>query len=220
MAAQNQEAAGQSQHQGDHAPNSSTGSAAGGNWLLDGYQCEGFFDENIAPDGSARPHSRALLERVGQLPPAELRRRQAAADRALMQLGITFNVYGAKEGTERIIPFDVLPRMLPGSEWDWIERGLKQRIFALNKFIDDLYHNQHILRDKVIPEQVIGSAASLRQQCVGIDPPQGIWCHITGTDLVRGGDGQIYVLEDNLPIGRVVRLAESAVDETDVSTTV
>ena len=198
--AENPQVAGQTQSQGGNgrSTQSQSQSTETGNWLLDGYQCEDFYDETIAPDGTARSHSSILLEKISKLPPDELRRRQAAADHALMRLGITFNVYGAKEGTERIIPFDVLPRTMSGTEWDWIERGLKQRIFALNKFIDDLYHKQHILRDKVIPEQVIGSAASLRQQCVGIDPPQGIWCHITGTDLVRGGDGQIYVLEDNL----------------------
>ena len=156
------------------------------------------FDEMWGHDATLRDAYAAFNGWLENEEPARLRKKQTQAERLFRLTGITFNVYGAKEGTERIIPFDVLPRMLSGSEWDWIERGLKQRIFALNKFIDDLYHNQHILRDKVIPEQVIGSAASLRQQCVGIDPPQGIWCHITGTDLVRGGDGQIYVLEDNL----------------------
>ena len=192
MADQEQGMSGQSQSQ-------TLGSTtASDNWVLQGYDCDGFYDESIQPDGVPRSQAADLFDAISGSSPEELKRWQAAADHALMRLGITFNVYGAKEGTERIIPFDVLPRMISSTEWDWIERGLKQRIFALNQFIDDLYHKQHILRDGVIPEHIIGSASSLRQQCIGIDPPQGIWCHITGTDLVRGGDGEIYVLEDNL----------------------
>jgi len=188
------------------APSSSTAmqnqSQAGGDhpdcWLLANFEGEGFYDECIDDNGAPRSVSRALFETLRAMSGEELSRRQHAADRAMMRLGITFNVYGAKEGTERIIPFDILPRMMGASEWDWIERGLKQRICALNMFIDDVYHNQHILRDRAIPDHVILSAASFRQQCVGLNPPKGIWCHITGTDLVRGDDGQIYVLEDNL----------------------
>jgi uncharacterized circularly permuted ATP-grasp superfamily protein len=109
-----------------------------------------------------------------------------------------FNVYGDNAGTERIFPFDIIPRIIEAAEWDVVERGLKQRIEALNLFIDDIYHEQKILKDGVIPEEIIRSAKSYRAACAGFDPPQGIWCHITGTDLVRGGDGQLYVLEDNL----------------------
>jgi Circularly permuted ATP-grasp type 2 len=98
----------------------------------------------------------------------------------------------------KIFPFDVIPRIVEASEWDWIEKGLKQRVYALNLFIDDIYHQQKIVRDKVVPEYLIRSARSFREACVGLNPPQGIWCHITGTDLVRDRDGQIYVLEDNL----------------------
>jgi uncharacterized circularly permuted ATP-grasp superfamily protein len=115
-------------------------------------------------------------------------------------MGITFNVYGEAAGTERIFPFDLIPRIVSAPEWEVIERGLKQRIHALNEFIDDIYHNQKILKDGVIPAEVIQSAAFYRPQCVGINPPRRIWCHITGTDLVRHGDGQIYVLEDNLRV--------------------
>ncbi len=103
-----------------------------------------------------------------------------------------------RQGTEKIFPFDLLPRVVEAKEWDWIERGLKQRITALNLFIDDIYHNQRILKEGIIPEHVVLSAASFRKACIGLNPPRGIWCHITGTDLVRDGDGQIYVLEDNL----------------------
>ncbi len=118
----------------------------------------------------------------------------------MLQLGITFNVYGDSSGTERIFPFDLIPRIVRAEEWEWIERGLKQRIHALNAFINDIYHDQKILKDKIIPEEVIQSATFYRKQCLGINPPGGVWCHITGTDLVRHGDGQIYVLEDNLRV--------------------
>ena len=84
------------------------------------------------------------------------------------------------------------------AEWDWIEKGLKQRVYALNLFIDDIYHEQKIVKDKVVPEYLIQSASSFRKECVGLNPPQEVWCHITGTDLVRDRDGQMYVLEDNL----------------------
>lgn len=162
------------------------------------YDTEDFYDEMFEHDAQPRSRCRALYERLQQLSPDNLARRQNAADRSMLRLGITFNVYGDGEGTERIIPFDIIPRIIQHDEWDWIERGLKQRILALNMFIDDIYHRQQIIKDKVIPEHVIMSAASFRHQCVGIDPPKGIWCHITGTDLVRDSDGQFYVLEDNL----------------------
>jgi uncharacterized circularly permuted ATP-grasp superfamily protein len=124
--------------------------------------------------------------------------RQSAADRALVQMGITFNVYGESAGVEKTLPFDLVPRIVSGSEWNRLERGLKQRIQALNLFIDDLYHDQKIIKDKVVPAEVIQSSKGFRPQCVGLNPPRGIWCHITGTDLVRHHDGRIYVLEDNL----------------------
>jgi uncharacterized circularly permuted ATP-grasp superfamily protein len=113
-------------------------------------------------------------------------------------MGITFNVYGEQSGVEKIFPFDIVPRVVSASEWSRLEKGLKQRIHALNLFINDLYHEQKILKDGVVPRDIILSAKSFRQQCVGWNPPRGIWCHITGTDLVRHSDGQMYVLEDNL----------------------
>ena len=162
------------------------------------YQTEDFHDEMFDPIGGARPEARLLLETIQSLEDGQLERCQRAAERLLLQLGITFNVYGDSSGTERIFPFDLIPRIVHSQEWEWIERGLKQRIHALNAFIDDIYHDQKILKDKIIPAEVIHSAAFYRSQCLGINPPGGVWCHITGTDLVRHGDGQIYVLEDNL----------------------
>src|SRR5262249_29554696 len=148
----------------------------------------------------ARPRAaaRALVQFIDTLPEGELLRRQRSAERALLNLGITFNVYGDSAGTERIFPFDLVPRIVSAAEWLGIERGLKQRIHALNLFLDDVYHDQKVVKDGVVPAEILGSATSYRSQCAGMKPPRGIWCHITGTDLVRNGDGQIYVLEDNL----------------------
>lgn len=167
---------------------------------LEAYETGEFHDEMFDESGAARPEARLLLEAVRGLEDGQLQRCQKAAERRLVELGITFNVYGDTTGTERIFPFDLIPRILRAKEWDWIERGLKQRIRALNLFIDDIYHDQKILKDKVIPEEVIRSAIFYRPQCIGLNPPLGVWCHITGTDLVRHSDGQIYVLEDNLRV--------------------
>ncbi len=167
---------------------------------LGAYEAEGFYDEMFDEQGTARPEAQLLLETLEGLPEGQLQRAQLAAERLLVQLGITFNVYGDSAGTERAFPFDLIPRIVRGDEWSWIERGLKQRIHALNCFIDDIYHGQKILKDKIIPEEVIQSAVFYRPQCAGINPPGGVWCHITGTDLVRHGDGKIYVLEDNLRV--------------------
>jgi uncharacterized circularly permuted ATP-grasp superfamily protein len=152
------------------------------------------FDEQARPRAAARP----LIHFMETLPDGELLRRQQSAERALLHMGITFNVYGDTAGTERIFPFDLVPRIVAASEWDHIERGLKQRIRALNLFLDDIYHEQKIVKDGVVPAEIIRSARCFRAPCVGISPPLGVWCHVTGTDLVRHRDGQIYVLEDNL----------------------
>lgn len=162
------------------------------------YEVGGFFDELVTESGKPRPAAKLLIRDIESLPRGELQLRQQAAERALMEAGITFNVYSDSQGVEKTLPFDLVPRILPGTEWDRLERGLKQRILALNHFIDDLYHGQKILKDGVIPRELIESSKGFRQQCIGLKPPRGVWCHITGTDLVRHSDGQIYVLEDNL----------------------
>jgi uncharacterized circularly permuted ATP-grasp superfamily protein len=166
--------------------------------LFDGYKIEGFYDEMFEADGTPRHSARSLFQRVAALDDGELKRYQYAAEQALFRMGITFNVYGDEAGTERIFPFDIIPRIVAADEWSRIDRGLRQRVHALNIFIDDVYHEQKILKDGVIPIEVILSAKSFRRACIGLKPPQGIWCHLTGTDLVRDGDGQYYVLEDNL----------------------
>lgn len=164
------------------------------------YQTDGFYDEMFQPDGAPRAHVRLLVDTIEGLSAGNLLRYQRAAERLLLQMGITFNVYGDTAGAERIFPFDVIPRIIAAAEWERIERGLVQRIRALNAFIDDIYHEQRILKDGVIPAEVILSAASYRKQCHGLNPPWSVWCHITGTDLVRDRDGCFYVLEDNLRV--------------------
>ena len=166
--------------------------------IFDDYALDGFYDEMFDAEGRPRPGAGAVVDRFNDLPLEELRRRQQSAEKALLQMGITFSVYGDEQGTERIFPFDIVPRIIAHNEWMQMEAGLKQRVQALNLFIDDLYHDQKILKDGIIPKDLVLSASGYRPECVGLKPPGGIWCHITGTDLVRGADGQFYVLEDNL----------------------
>lgn len=168
------------------------------NLTFDGYDTTNYFDEMFLEDGSPRQGAERLLQRINSLPPGELRARQQEIESALLRMGITFTVYGDQAGTEKIFPFDVIPRIVQASDWRHIEAGLKQRINALNKFIDDVYHDQLIVKDEILPREILEKAKSFRPQCIGLNPPKGIWCHITGTDLVRHTDGAIYVLEDNL----------------------
>ncbi|MFK7736311.1 MAG: circularly permuted type 2 ATP-grasp protein [Pirellulaceae bacterium] len=163
-----------------------------------GYETEGFHDELFDEDGTPRPGAQVLVDFINELPPGRLVERQQSIERALHRMGITFAVYGDASGTEKIFPFDIVPRIVEAFEWNHIAAGLKQRIRALNLFIADVYNEQDILKDGVIPTQLVTGADSFRKQCVGLRPPKGVWCHITGTDLVRHKDGAVYVLEDNL----------------------
>lgn len=165
---------------------------------FDSYEPGDFYDELFIAKGQPRPEAKLLIERINSLSPGELAMRQQAAQTALIKLGATFNVYGDNQGTERVFPFDIIPRIVSASEWEWLEKGLKQRIHALNLFIADIYSEQKIIKDGVIPLDLIESSQGFLKPCIGLQPPQGIWCHITGTDLVRDRDGQWYVLEDNL----------------------
>ncbi|MGC1274541.1 MAG: circularly permuted type 2 ATP-grasp protein [Planctomycetaceae bacterium] len=164
------------------------------------YRSDGVYDESFDAQGLPRLGTELLAESLTALPEDELSRYQRAAESAMLNLGITFNVYGADGGSERIFPFDIIPRVFIATEWDQIERGLKQRSFALNRFIDDLYNDQRILRDGVVPRELIESAATLREPCRGFTPPKGVWCHVIGSDLVRDKNGTVYVLEDNLRV--------------------
>jgi len=162
------------------------------------YDPEGFYDELIDDNGIPRPGVQLLVDRIESLPAGDLELKQKEAEALLLKMGITFNVYGQDEGTEKIFPFDIIPRIIPSHDWQQIESGLKQRIFALNEFLQDIYNDKKILKDKIVPEDLILSSKTYRKECEGFTPPQKIWCHVTGTDLIRDRDGCFYVLEDNL----------------------
>jgi uncharacterized circularly permuted ATP-grasp superfamily protein len=157
-----------------------------------------FYDELFVAPGQPRPEAVPLIERMTLLSGPEIQRRQAAAQVALFKLGVTFNVYGDQQGAEKILPFDIIPRIVAAAEWQKLATGLKQRIHALNLFLSDIYGDQKILDDKVVPRELVESASGYLRACHGIKPPGDIWCHITGTDLVRDREGQWFVLEDNL----------------------
>jgi len=157
-----------------------------------------FYDELFVGRGQPRSEAVPLIDRINSLGMPEILRRQQAAQIALFKLGVTFNVYSDNQGTERILPFDLIPRIVSADDWEILEKGLKQRIHALNLFLTDIYSDQKILKDGVIPAEIVYSASGFLKPCMDLQPPQGIWCHVTGTDLVRDRDGRWYVLEDNL----------------------
>jgi uncharacterized circularly permuted ATP-grasp superfamily protein len=164
------------------------------------YQVDLAYDEMFASPGVPRDHYRALQQTLLRLPPEELRRSQQAADLAFLHEGITFTVYGSKEGTERIFPNDLLPRIITSAEWARIEKGLAQRLTALNLFLRDIYHEGRILSDKIVPRELIYSCKHFRREMRGINVPRDIYVSICGTDLVRLPEGQFAVLEDNLRV--------------------
>ncbi len=157
-----------------------------------------FFDEFFEKSGQPRPEAKKLIDRINSFPENELTLRQKAAEAAFMQMGITFGVYGDNKGLEKIFPFDIIPRIINACDWNLVERGVTQRVYALNKFINDIYNEQRIIKDGVIPKEIILSSVAYRKECQGLKPPKNIWCHISGIDLVRDEKGQFYVLEDNL----------------------
>jgi uncharacterized circularly permuted ATP-grasp superfamily protein len=164
------------------------------------YQPGEFFDELFAAPGNARPAAKHLTSYLASLGSRELAERQGDAERAIAEMGITFTVYTEGQNIDRAWPFDVIPRTIEAQEWARIERGLVQRLRALNHFIDDLYHDRRIIADGVVPEDIISTSANFLEACVGANPPHGVWANICGTDLVRDKDGVVYVLEDNLRV--------------------
>ncbi|MFP4358301.1 MAG: circularly permuted type 2 ATP-grasp protein [Puniceicoccaceae bacterium] len=161
------------------------------------YEVGGFFDEMFEADGSVRPHYRGLFERLRDLEPAEVVQKQKAVDRAFLRQGVTFTVYNDEQGTERIIPFDLFPRIIPAREWEVLERGLTQRMQALNLFLKDVYSRQRILAEGIIPRGFVESAAHFRPEFMNVPVPRDIYIHICGTDLIRDRGGRYLVLEDN-----------------------
>lgn len=162
------------------------------------YQLEGVYDEMFESGGDVRNHYGSFHKKILDIPKKRLSQLQYSTDKTQLSMGMTFNVYHATEGIERILHLDIIPRIINGKEWAVVDKGLQQRIHALNLFLQDIYNDRKILKDGVVPEELILSSKDYLEACVGLTPPKGIWCHITGTDLVRNNDGKFYVLEDNL----------------------
>ena len=165
--------------------------------MLKQYQVNNGFDEMADAQNAVRPHYQKFHKLFGELTEPEFQSKREAIDNAFLRQGVTFNVYGDAAGAEKIFPFDLLPRIIPAKEWEHLERGLTQRITALNLFLHDIYHEQRILKDGVIPEFYILSAKHFRREFVGFNVPKDIYIHICGTDLIRDKDGNYLVLEDN-----------------------
>jgi uncharacterized circularly permuted ATP-grasp superfamily protein len=166
------------------------------------YSTTGLWDELVTPGGRARKGAGNLRRVLARLSDDELVARKTAAELAIRSMGITFTVYtGEGRGSiDREWPFDIVPRLLLKREWDQIAAGLKQRVVALNRFIDDVYHEQRAFKDDVLPREYVEQSREFRAECIGINPPHGVWAQVCGSDLVRDADGQMYVLEDNLRI--------------------
>lgn len=165
--------------------------------MLSAYDPSGYFDEMSPQTGSLRKPYETFAQRFQQITPEDFDDRLRAVDTAFLRQGITFNVYGDSAGTEKIFPFDLMPRIISAKEWEYLERGLIQRITALNLFLHDIYHEQRILKDGVVPPYFVLSAKHFRREFVNFSVPKDIYIHICGSDLIRGGDGQWMVLEDN-----------------------
>ncbi|NIB43080.1 circularly permuted type 2 ATP-grasp protein [Pseudomaricurvus alkylphenolicus] len=164
------------------------------------YQPGDFYDELISSPGNARKPAQKLYSYLKSLSPDDIASRKQAAESAIREMGISFTVYTDEGNIDRAWPFDIIPRIITKKQWDKTDAGLKQRLQALNMFIDDLYHDQKIIKDGIIPEYVLKQSANYRPECEGISPAFGVWAHICGTDLVRDKDGEFYVLEDNLRV--------------------
>jgi uncharacterized circularly permuted ATP-grasp superfamily protein len=168
--------------------------------LFGDYPLDRAFDEMREPTGELRPPYQALAETLARLPREELQRRKQSADLSFLNQGITFTVYGSDEGTERIFPYDLLPRLITASEWDHIERGLTQRVTALNHFLRDIYSEAKILNDLIIPRELVYSCKHYRRQMRGLQVPRNVYITVIGSDLLRLSNGEFVVLEDNLRV--------------------
>jgi uncharacterized circularly permuted ATP-grasp superfamily protein len=166
--------------------------------MFESYEKGNFFDEMFASsEGDVFPHYHQLHQRLQSLQREQFQERQQRIDDTFLKNGITFTVYGDKDGTERIFPFDLIPRVIPDHEWQLIHNGLTQRIIALNLFLSDIYHERRILKDGVVPTEIVETAAHYRPEMLGVKVPRDIYMHVCGTDLIRDRDGKYLVLEDN-----------------------
>ncbi|MCC7413993.1 MAG: circularly permuted type 2 ATP-grasp protein [Gammaproteobacteria bacterium] len=164
------------------------------------YDCGAVYDELMSSPGHPRKAARALVRYLKSLSEQEIAERRASASVAIKSMGITFTIYSQAGNIDREWPYDIIPRIIPEKEWRRTEAGLKQRLLALNHFINDVYNDQKILKDGVVPGDLILDSRNFRSQCLGMRPVYGVWAHICGTDLVRDADGRFYVLEDNLRV--------------------
>ncbi len=164
----------------------------------DGYSAGEHFDEMFTPDGQIRSHYEGFFQNLKKTSTKKMNHLQYSANQTQRAMGMTFNVYHDNQGLEKILHLDIIPRIIPNTEWRKLEAGLKQRVHALNLFLQDIYNDQKILKDGVVPADLILGSKDYLKPCMGLTPPKGIWCHITGTDLVKDKSGEYYILEDNL----------------------
>ncbi|MEC7460184.1 MAG: circularly permuted type 2 ATP-grasp protein [Pseudomonadota bacterium] len=168
------------------------------NWKT--YNPGTFFDEIISSPGYARKPAKKLASYLRLLTHEELLQKKTAAELAIKTMGISFTVYSDAGNIDREWPMDIIPRLIAGSEWDQTSEGLRQRLVALNCFIDDIYNQQKILKDKIVPAELILNSGNFRKQCLGMKPKHRVWAHICGTDLIKGENGKFSILEDNLRV--------------------
>lgn len=168
------------------------------NWKT--YNPGKFFDEMISSPGYARKSSRRLASYLSSLTHEELLEKKTAAELAIKTMGVSFTVYSDAGNIDREWPFDIIPRIIAAKEWDQTSEGLKQRLRAINLFINDIYNDQKIFKDKVVPKELIFESTNFRKECLGIKPRYGVWAHVCGTDLIKGDSGEFLVLEDNLRV--------------------
>ena len=164
----------------------------------EGYSCSEHYDEMFDSSGKIRSHYTEFNQFLNKTSSKKMHQLQFSANKTQKAMGMTFNVYHDNQGLEKILHLDIIPRILPNSEWKKLEAGLMQRVHALNLFLQDVYNEQRILKDGIVPADLILGSKDYLKPCIGLTPPKGIWCHITGTDLVRDKDGEYYILEDNL----------------------
>ncbi|WP_290648576.1 circularly permuted type 2 ATP-grasp protein [Aquisalimonas sp.] len=168
------------------------------NWQA--YENPGFHDELIDSDGQVRPPARELLNYLDSLSTDEIHERQHAADLAILEMGITFTVYSEGENIDRSWPYDIIPRIIAAATWQQVDAGLRQRVAALNRFIADIYAEQAVIADGIFPRALLENSVNFRKECMGVHPPQGVWAHVCGSDLIRDHEGRFLVLEDNLRV--------------------
>lgn len=164
------------------------------------YSSPGFFDELMSPNANPRRPAQKLVSHLSKLSEEEIAARKMAAESTVKEMGVSFTVYSEAGNIDRAWPFDIIPRTISARQWDQAAAGLEQRLRALNLFINDLYHDQKIIKDGIIPDFVLKQSTNYRKECEGVTPAFGVWSHICGTDLVRADDGEFYVLEDNLRV--------------------